>query len=101
VVCPPSGIAQTISVEVASLGVRFGRDASCRARVLRPILFQAILLAFPQLLVHRFWMMADEELLAATVAPKGSHLLKADGSFTATLFYGHGLHVLILDHIDC
>jgi len=63
--------------------------------------FKPFCLLFRTLLVYRFWMMADEELLAATVTPEGSHLLKAYGSFAATLFYGDGLHVLILDHIDC
>ena len=61
--------------------------------------FQPLCLLFCKPLIHRFRVVADEELLAATVTPERSHLLKAGCSLAATLFYRHCLHVLILDEL--
>jgi hypothetical protein len=43
------------------------------------------------------WVVADEELLAASVTPEYSHLLEAHRFLAATLFYCYRTHVLILD----
>jgi transposase-like protein len=45
------------------------------------------------------WVVADEELLAATVTPECSHLLEAYRFLAATLFYCYRPHVLILDQL--
>src|SRR6267143_5576778 len=65
----------------------------------RQDLFQPLCLLFCDPLIYRFWVVADEELLAAAVTPERSHLLEAYGFLAATLFYRHCLHVLILDYL--
>jgi hypothetical protein len=42
---------------------------------------------------------ADEELVAATIAPERSHLLETCYFLGTTLFYRHRPHVLILDEL--
>ena len=61
--------------------------------------FQPLCLLFCDPLIYRFWVVADEEFLPATVTPERSHLLEAYGFLAATLFYRHCLHVLILDEL--
>ena len=58
---------------------------------------QPFCVLFCKPLVYRLRVVADEELLAATVAPEDSHLLEAYGFLAATLFYCYCTHVLILD----
>ncbi len=67
----------------------------------RQYFFKPYCLLFRNPLVHRFWMMADDEFLAASVTPEYSHFLKAYGLFAATFFYSYSLHTPILDHVDC
>jgi hypothetical protein len=59
--------------------------------------FQPLCLFFGNPFIYRLWVMPDEELLAATVAPERSHLLEACCFLVATLFYRYRPHLLILD----
>jgi hypothetical protein len=59
---------------------------------------QPLGLLFCDPLVYPLWVVADEELLTATVTPERSHLLEAYCFLAATLFYRHCLHILILDY---
>ena len=49
--------------------------------------FKPLCLLFRNPIVYRFWVVADEELLAAMVTPQDSHLLKADRFLAATFSY--------------
>ena len=57
--------------------------------------FKPLGLLFRDPLVYRFWVVADEELLAAMVTPQDSHLLKADRFLAATFSYRNCSHGLI------
>ena len=59
--------------------------------------FKPLCLLFCNPLIYRLWVVADEELLAATVTPECSHLLEAYRFLAATLFYCYRPHVLILE----
>jgi len=61
--------------------------------------FQPLCLLFCNPFIYGLWVVADEELLAATVTPERSHLLETHGFLAATLFYRHRPHVLILDYL--
>ena len=71
--------------------VRFGLNASCRAHALPPELFQATFkprcLLFCGRLIYGLWLLAEHELLAATLTPERSHLLEPCRILGATLFY--------------
>ena len=66
----------------------------------RQSFFQPVRLLLCSPLVYRLWIVADEELLAATVTPERSHLLEACCCLAATLFYRHRPHILILDYLE-
>jgi len=59
--------------------------------------FQPLCLLFCNPLIYRLWVVADEELFAATVTPECSHLLEADCFLAATFFDRYRPHILILD----
>jgi hypothetical protein len=61
--------------------------------------FKPLCLLFCNPLIYRLWVVADEELLAATVTPECSHFLEAYRFLAATLFYRYRPHVLILDQL--
>ena len=61
--------------------------------------FQPLGLLFCDRLIYPVWVVADEELLTATVTPERSHLVEACCFLAASLFYRHCLHVLILDEL--
>ena len=56
--------------------------------------FKPLCLLFSNPHVRRFWVVADEELFAATVTPECSHLLEAYRFLATTLFYCYRPHVL-------
>ena len=65
--------------------------------LVRQYFFKPLCLLFSNSLVRQVWVVADDELFAAAVAPEYSHLLEACRLLWAVLFYCHRLHVLILD----
>jgi hypothetical protein len=59
-------------------------------------LFEPFRLLFRNQHIHRRGIVAYKEILAANVTLEGSHLLETYGFLSATLLYGHCLHVLFL-----
>ena len=58
--------------------------------------FEPPCLLFGNPLIHGLRLVADDELLAAAVAPECSHLLEPCGFLAAALLYCYRSHILIL-----
>ena len=64
--------------------------------------FEPPCLLFGNPLIHGLWRVADDELLAAAVAPERSHLLEACSFLSAALFHCYRPHgpILVGNSID-